>query len=181
MAGLAAMTVVVEGTVSSGSLITAGFAQDLGREVGAVPGQVTSALAAGPERAAGRGRLGRALGGGRARRAVRAGRAARASRIEPPPRWSHGSRALLEAVERGEGSPDTLASGAEEAAEVLAGLTELELLGLVRRRGRRRATSGRPEHASYALICADAPPTAYRASCRSPARTRAAAPGSRPT
>ncbi len=41
--------------------------------------------------------------------------------------------ALLEAVERGEGSPDTLASGPEEAAEVLAGLSELELLGLVRR------------------------------------------------
>ena len=48
MAGIAAMTVVVEGTGASGSLITARFAQDLGRDVGAVPGQVTSALAAGP-------------------------------------------------------------------------------------------------------------------------------------
>jgi DNA processing protein len=52
--------------------------------------------------------------------------------VEPPvvePRLA----ALLEAVERGEGSPDTLASGAQEAADVLAGLSELELLGLVRR------------------------------------------------
>ena len=48
MAGLAAMTVVVEGATGSGSLITADFASDLGREVGAVPGQVTSPLAAGP-------------------------------------------------------------------------------------------------------------------------------------
>ena len=48
MAGLACMTVVVEGTTTSGSLITARFAHDLGREVGAVPGQITSDLAAGP-------------------------------------------------------------------------------------------------------------------------------------
>ena len=47
MAGLAGMTVVVEAADPSGSLITAEFAQDLGRIVGAVPGRVTSRMAAG--------------------------------------------------------------------------------------------------------------------------------------
>jgi len=47
MAGIASVTVVVEAAERSGSLITAGFAQDLGRDVCAVPGRVTSRMAAG--------------------------------------------------------------------------------------------------------------------------------------
>jgi DNA processing protein len=47
MAGLARMTVVVEAAEPSGSLITGDFATQLGRPVGAVPGQVTSSRAAG--------------------------------------------------------------------------------------------------------------------------------------
>ena len=47
MAGLAALTVVVEAGEPSGSLITAEFAQDLGRAVGAVPGRITASMAAG--------------------------------------------------------------------------------------------------------------------------------------
>jgi DNA processing protein len=47
MAGLAAMTVLVEAADPSGSLITAEFARDLGRPVGAVPGRITSRVAAG--------------------------------------------------------------------------------------------------------------------------------------
>jgi len=47
MAGLAAMTVVVEAADPSGSLITAEFARDIGRSVGAVPGRVTASQAAG--------------------------------------------------------------------------------------------------------------------------------------
>jgi DNA processing protein len=42
MAALGAITVVVEAADPSGTLITASFAADLGRTVGAVPGQVTS-------------------------------------------------------------------------------------------------------------------------------------------
>jgi DNA processing protein len=129
MAGLAAMTVVVEGTLSSGSLITAGFAQDLGRDLGAVPGQVTSALGAGPNDLIHAGAY-----------VVRSGAdmldvlygAGGGPVSEPPPLEPH-LAALLEAVERGEGSPDALAASASEAAGVLAGLSELELLGLIRR------------------------------------------------
>jgi DNA processing protein len=47
MAGLADLTVVVEAATPSGSLITAEFAQDLGRAVAAVPGRATSRTAAG--------------------------------------------------------------------------------------------------------------------------------------
>jgi DNA processing protein len=48
MAALAGMTVVVEAAERSGSLITADLAQDLGRDLGAVPGPVGSRLSAGP-------------------------------------------------------------------------------------------------------------------------------------
>jgi DNA processing protein len=47
LAGLALGVVVVEAAERSGSLITAGFAGDLGREVFAVPGRITSAASRG--------------------------------------------------------------------------------------------------------------------------------------
>jgi DNA processing protein len=48
MAALAGMTVVVEAAARSGSLITADLAAELGRDLGAVPGPVTSRPSAGP-------------------------------------------------------------------------------------------------------------------------------------
>jgi DNA processing protein len=133
MAGLSAMTVVVEGRYDSGSLITARFAAELGREVGAVPGQVTSALAGGPNALLGDGAcvvrstadvLDVIYGPGHG--LAPADRAA-AQALEPR------LRSLLVAVEQGRGTVDALALEAGEAGEVLSGLTELELLGLVRR------------------------------------------------
>jgi DNA processing protein len=47
VAGLAAATVVVEARERSGALITADFALEEGREVFAVPGEITSGLSAG--------------------------------------------------------------------------------------------------------------------------------------
>jgi DNA processing protein len=48
IAGLSRMTVVVQAAENSGSLLTARAAQGIGRELGAVPGPVTSRLSAGP-------------------------------------------------------------------------------------------------------------------------------------
>src|SRR6202007_1257469 len=50
VAGLAAAAVVVEARERSGALITADLALEEGREVFAVPGEITSALAAGSNR-----------------------------------------------------------------------------------------------------------------------------------
>lgn len=48
IAGLCAATVVVEGSLKSGALITARLAAEEGRSVGAVPGPIDSALSEGP-------------------------------------------------------------------------------------------------------------------------------------
>jgi DNA processing protein len=133
MAGLSAMTVVVEGRHDSGSLITARFAAELGREVGAVPGQVTSALAGGPNGLLADGAcvvrstadvLDVIYGAGHG---LAPPDRALAQALEPR------LRSLLAAVEQGRGTVEALVSEAGEAGEVLGGLTELELLGLVRR------------------------------------------------
>lgn len=50
VAALAGMTVVVEAAERSGSMITAGLAAELGRELGAVPGPVSSRASAAPNR-----------------------------------------------------------------------------------------------------------------------------------
>ncbi|PYN33847.1 MAG: DNA-protecting protein DprA [Candidatus Rokuibacteriota bacterium] len=50
LAGLSLGVVVVEAAERSGALISAGFAADLGREVFAVPGRITSATSAGTNR-----------------------------------------------------------------------------------------------------------------------------------
>ncbi|MFZ0040987.1 MAG: DNA-processing protein DprA, partial [Solirubrobacteraceae bacterium] len=48
IAALSAMTVVVQARPGSGALLTAAWAATLGRRLGAVPGEVTAPLAAGP-------------------------------------------------------------------------------------------------------------------------------------
>jgi DNA processing protein len=48
MAALAMITVVVEAAERSGSMVTAGFASEFGRQIGAVPGPVTSRASVGP-------------------------------------------------------------------------------------------------------------------------------------
>jgi DNA processing protein len=130
MAALGAMTVVVEAAQPSGSLITAEQAQRLGREVGAVPGRVTTRVAAGTNALLADGAavirdaqdvLDRLLGVGMTD-VRRAGPA-----LDPE------LERVAEAVERGAAAPDAvaLASGMP-AGDAAVALARLELMGYVR-------------------------------------------------
>jgi DNA processing protein len=131
IAALAGLTVVVEAMERSGSLITAEFARDLGRDVGAVPGPVTAPLARGPNALLVDGAhvirgpedaLDLACGVGTWERRG-------AARTAVPAHL----RALYAAVASGVGTPDALADRGMVLTDVLTGLAELELGGHVRR------------------------------------------------
>jgi DNA processing protein len=128
IAALAHMTVVVEAARRSGSLITAEVATDLGREVGAVPGPVTAWRSAGTNALL---RDGASL--------VRDARdaldlAVGVERREAVPlHLEPRLRELLDAVAGGSDTLAALVRAPGEVATTLAALTELELLGHVRR------------------------------------------------
>jgi DNA processing protein len=132
IAGLAAVCVVVEAGERSGSLITTGIAEDLGREVAAVPGQVTASLAAGPNALIQAGAhlvrdaadvLDLLFGAGRW--------------PDRPPDPVAGLppalREVLDAVGNGRDTVGALVAGGFELGPALDALAELELLGHVRR------------------------------------------------
>jgi DNA processing protein len=139
MAGMAAVTVVVEAAERSGSLITVGFAQDLGREVCAVPGRVTSRIAAGANQLLLEGAhpvrgaadvLDVIFGvGGWEAAAVRSREQDAARDLEP------GLLAVLQAVEGGESLERAAGRASMSAGGLRAALGRLELLGLIRRHG----------------------------------------------
>jgi len=126
IAGLALATVVVEARERSGALITADFALELGRDVFAVPGEITSSLSAGTNDL------------------LRQGAAPLTSvrdvldalGIEPagtaqPSTVSDTAEALLERLRDGARGADELGRASSlPAAEVAAALVELELAGL---------------------------------------------------
>lgn len=130
VAALSAVTVVVEARVRSGTLITAGYARDLGRDVAAVPGPIGSSLSAGTNALI---RDGAHLVSGVAD--VLDLLYGVGIRVTPPPAptLDPGQTALLERVRSGQDTPEALAGAGLDLDETLAGLTELELLGCVRR------------------------------------------------
>ncbi|HEX5609062.1 MAG TPA: DNA-processing protein DprA [Solirubrobacterales bacterium] len=129
MAALAGMTVVVEAAARSGSLITADLAADLGRDLGAVPGPITSRASAGPNNLLAGGAcvirgaqdvLDAMLGAG-AREIERGG-----------PELDPTLAAVLAAVEGGEGTCDGVAAALGlTGPDAAAALARLELLGYV--------------------------------------------------
>jgi len=131
IAALGEVTVVVEAATRSGSLTTAGFAEELGRGVAAVPGQVTSRLAAGTNALLAAGAA--LVSEPRDVLDLLFGVGARVDAPPDPPVVEPALRALLDAVEDGRGSLARLAATPAQAEAVARGLTELELRGLVRR------------------------------------------------
>jgi DNA processing protein len=138
IAALSSMTVVIEAAERSGSLITAEFAADLGREVGAVPGSPLAWRSAGTNALLRDGAvvvrdardvLDTVLAADDPRRAVgeRTAATARFAGLEPR------LRRLLEAVVSGRDTAAALCRTPTDVDDVVAGLTELELLGALRR------------------------------------------------
>jgi len=125
IAGLCRATVVVEARERSGALITADFALEEGREVLAVPGEITSALSAGTNALL---RLG-------ATPVTRAADVLEAFGLEPEQRaleLGEDARALLDGLRDGTLTADELVRGSGlGAARVAASLLELELAGVV--------------------------------------------------
>ncbi len=132
IAALAEVVVVVEGGERSGSLITARLARELAREVGAVPGRVTSPASAGPNALLFDGAhpvrgaqdvLDLLFGAG-----VRAAPPAREpGALEPD------LRAVYAALARGEDTLHALTRAGHDLTEATAALAELELRGFVSR------------------------------------------------
>ncbi|HET9678055.1 MAG TPA: DNA-processing protein DprA [Solirubrobacterales bacterium] len=127
MAALAGMTVVVEAATRSGSLITTDLAADLGRDLGAVPGPVTSRASAGPNGLLASGAhvirdaqdvLDAMLGPGH-------------KQLEPKaPTLDPDLEAVLTAVESGHSSCDAVATATGlSGPTAAAALARLELLG----------------------------------------------------
>ena len=127
IAGLTAATVIVEARERSGALITADFALEDGREVFAVPGEITSMLSTGTNRL------------------LRQGATPLTSTedvlelfgLSPAqgpqaPTLSVAAAKVLERLAEGAASADELARATElEPGRLAAGLAELELAGLV--------------------------------------------------
>ena len=130
VAGLAAATVVVEARERSGALITADLALEEGREVLAVPGEITAALAAGTN----------ALLRSGATPATSAADVLAAVGREPtetsPPPLTPAAEAALAAVGAGAATADEIVRATSlDPPAVAAALMELELSGVIREHG----------------------------------------------
>jgi DNA processing protein len=127
LAGLSEAVVVVEARERSGALITADFALDEGREVFAVPGEISSSLSAGTNALL-------KLGATPLTSSDDVLDALGIERSEPPEVFEVSPEAtrLLELVRAGPAGADELAArGALDAGRASIALTELELAGLV--------------------------------------------------
>ena len=130
IAGLAEVTVVVEATEHSGALLTAAMAERLGRVVAAVPGRVTSPLAAGPNRLLAAGA--RLIRGPQDVLDELFGQGLRTLR-DTRPTLTEDQRTLLDAIAAGSDTPAALSRLDISTERWVADVAALELAGYVRR------------------------------------------------
>lgn len=130
IAALASLTLVVEAGIRSGALLTAAAAHALGRPVAAVPGRVTSPLAAGCHALL---RDGARLVQGPEDVLEALFGTAPASAPDTRPALDDTHRALLEAIAGGADTADALARAGVAPADGLMGVAWLEVAGYVRR------------------------------------------------
>jgi DNA processing protein len=137
IAGLAGATLVVEGRTESGSLVTANAAKAIGRPVGAVPGNVTNELAAGPNALLADGA--RVIRNPQDVLDLLFGAGVRGAPVDLRPAPSDQQARVLEAIATGHDTAAALARAENQTAlgmpggELLMVLIELELAGYVRR------------------------------------------------
>ncbi len=131
IAGLAAMTIVVEAGSRSAALLTARCAIALGRELGAVPGRITAPQAAGPNRLLQQGA--RVVCDAQDVLDLLFEAGSRTAPADDRPALSQELRELLTAIERGHDTPGALLRQGILAEHGLAALASLELDGYVRR------------------------------------------------
>jgi DNA processing protein len=131
IAALSAITVVVEAGMRSGSLVTARCANELGRPVGAVPGQVTAPRSAGPNALL--------VDGARVVRDAQDlldalfGAGLRTATIESRSDLDLEQSAVLAEVANGHDSAEALARAGVPPERGLAVLASLELAGYIRK------------------------------------------------
>jgi len=131
IAGLARLTIVVEAAERSGALITSKVAGDLGRDVGAVPGRITSPLASGTNALINDGAA--LITDAQKALDVACGVGMRKAETSAGPLLKAPVRRVLQAVASGADTPAALVASGLSSGEALAGLGELELHGLLRR------------------------------------------------
>ena len=132
IAGLSAMTVVIEARGESGSLVTAAAARELGRPVGAVPGRITSPLADGPNRLLADGAV--VIRGPQDVLDTLYGAGERTiTTTTVAPDLPSELLALLGEIGDGRDTVATLAGAGYESDHALAALASLELAGYIRR------------------------------------------------
>jgi DNA processing protein len=131
IAALAAMTVVVEAGERSGSLVTAAFALGLGREVGAVPGQITRPQASGSNALLANGAT--VVRGPQDVLDALFGIGVRAAVVDDRPELTEELALLLAGLADGHGASTALIRAGYEPEEGLAALASLELGGYLRR------------------------------------------------